>query len=138
LSPLSFLWLEGLESRFPGFEDDKPTATEKAKTNDKKPKLNVKNTVAKIIVDQVIGGAWNTVAFIATMGVLRGQDYEVIKGDIQNVRILLNWGFLADVMFLFEPTRNQQFTGIADCIIANRIFGRLCWPGSNCGPLSRF
>jgi hypothetical protein len=67
----------------------------------------VKNTVAKIIVDQVIGGAWNTVAFIATMGMLRGQDYEVIKGQIQNVRIL-NQGFLADVMFLFEPTRNQQ------------------------------
>jgi hypothetical protein len=76
-----------LESRFPSFIDDKPTATGKAKTNKKKPKLNVRNTVAKIIVDQVIGGAWNTVAFIATMGLLRGQDYEVIKGQIQNVRI---------------------------------------------------
>ncbi|KAL2871370.1 Mpv17/PMP22 family protein [Aspergillus lucknowensis] len=77
LSPLTFLWLEGLEATFPGSDN----ATEK---ENEKPKLNVKNTVAKIVVDQVVGGAWYTVAFIATMGFLRGQDYEVIKGQIQN------------------------------------------------------
>jgi hypothetical protein len=82
LSPLTFLWLEGLESRFPGI--DEKVEPEKEKTKEK-PTLNVRNTVAKILVDQVIGGAWNTVAFIATMGVLRGQDYEVIKGQIVNV-----------------------------------------------------
>lgn len=92
---MTFLWLETLESRFPGFEQNEPKAgKEKDKANEnvnvnekekQKPKLNVKNTVAKIVVDQVVGGAWNTVAFIATMGFLRGYDYEVIKDEIANV-----------------------------------------------------
>lgn len=94
---MTFLWLETLESRFPGFEQNEPKAgkekdkaneNEKVNVNEKekqKPKLNVKNTVAKIVVDQVVGGAWNTVAFIATMGFLRGYDYEVIKDEITNV-----------------------------------------------------
>ncbi|KAL4753544.1 hypothetical protein BDW72DRAFT_27434 [Aspergillus terricola var. indicus] len=91
LSPLAFLWLEGLEQRFPGTEQTQPLKGEE-KTEEKgkdkvkpEPKPNVKNIVAKIAVDQLIGGAWNTVAFIATMGVLRGQNYEAIKGEIMNV-----------------------------------------------------
>lgn len=90
---MTFLWLETLEFRFPGFEQNEPKpGTEKDKANEnvnekekQTPKLNVKNTVAKIVVDQVVGGAWNTVAFIATMGLLRGYDYEVIKDEITNV-----------------------------------------------------
>lgn len=93
MSPLTFLWLETLESRFPGFERAEPKpGKEKDKANEsvnekekQNPKLNVKNTVAKIMVDQVVGGAWNTVAFIATMGFLRGYDSEVIKSEITNV-----------------------------------------------------
>lgn len=90
---MTFLWLETLESRFPGFERAEPKpGKEKDKANEsvnekekQNPKLNVKNTVAKIVVDQVVGGAWNTVAFIATMGFLRGYDSEVIKSEITNV-----------------------------------------------------
>ena len=90
---MTFLWLETLESRFPGFERAEPKpGKEKDKANEsvnekekQNPKLNVKNTVAKIMVDQVVGGAWNTVAFIATMGFLRGYDSEVIKSEITNV-----------------------------------------------------
>ncbi|KAL2844700.1 hypothetical protein BJX68DRAFT_242868 [Aspergillus pseudodeflectus] len=117
LSPLSFLWLERLESRFPSFIDDKPTAIGKAKTNKKKPKLNVRNTVAKIIVDQVIGGAWNTVAFIATMGLLRGQDYEVIKGQIQNdfwpimLAGLKLWPFVSILNFTVVPADKRLLVG---------------------------
>ena len=93
MSPLTFLWIETLESRFPGFERAEPKpGKEKDKANEsvnekekQNPKLNVKNTVAKIVVDQVVGGAWNTVAFIATMGFLRGYDSEVIKSEITNV-----------------------------------------------------
>ncbi|KAL2841454.1 hypothetical protein BJY01DRAFT_9660 [Aspergillus pseudoustus] len=118
LSPLSFVWLEGLESRFPGFDkNDNEKATEKDRTNEKEPKLNVKNTVAKIIVDQVIGGAWNTVALIVTMGVLRGQDYEAIKGEIQHgfwpilIAGLKLWPFVSILNFTVVPADKRLLVG---------------------------
>ncbi|OQE36955.1 hypothetical protein PENCOP_c011G07683 [Penicillium coprophilum] len=89
-SPLSYLWLGTLESWFPGrAPDSRNTQTEnkgEEKNNEKrisKPGLNVTNTVAKIVIDQAIGGAWNTVLFIVTMGMLRGLDYDTITGQIQ-------------------------------------------------------
>ncbi|KAL4872105.1 hypothetical protein BDV12DRAFT_193897 [Aspergillus spectabilis] len=114
LSPLTFLWLEGLESRFPGFDEKVEPEPEKAK---EKPTLNVRNTVAKIIVDQVIGGAWNTVAFIATMGVLRGQDYEVIKGQIVNdfwpmlLAGLKFWPVVSILNFTVVPAEKRLLVG---------------------------
>ncbi|KAL4995849.1 hypothetical protein BDV10DRAFT_124090 [Aspergillus recurvatus] len=125
LSPLAFLWLEGLEQRFPGFEQAQP-AKEKEKTEEKrkdkdkdksKPKPNVKNIVAKIVVDQLIGGAWNTVAFIATMGVLRGQDYEVIKGEVMNnfwpymLAGLKFWPLVSILNFTVVPESQRLLVG---------------------------
>ncbi|GAB1217278.1 hypothetical protein ATERTT37_006514 [Aspergillus terreus] len=55
--------------------------------NDKtqKPRLNVKNTVLKITIDQTVGAVWNTVLFIATLGLLRGEAYETILDQIRTV-----------------------------------------------------
>ncbi|KAL4918104.1 hypothetical protein BDW62DRAFT_182369 [Aspergillus aurantiobrunneus] len=112
LAPLTFLWLEGLEARFPGVDHGKGKGNEK-----EKPKLNVKNTVAKIIVDQVVGGAWNTVAFIATMGLLRGQDYEVIKGEILNnfwpfmLAGLKLWPLVSALNFTVVPANQRLLVG---------------------------
>ncbi|GIC88619.1 uncharacterized protein Aud_005014 [Aspergillus udagawae] len=87
LSPLTYVWLESLESRFPGSSENtsvnKSTA-EKNGSKHGKQKLNVKNTVVKVVIDQTVGAAINTVAFVMTMGLLRGQDFEVIKAQIQN------------------------------------------------------
>jgi hypothetical protein len=92
LSPLTYVWLESLESRFPGSSEDtsvnKSTA-EKNGSKQGKQKLNVKNTVVKVVIDQTVGAAINTVAFVMTMGLLRGQDFEVIKAQIQDVSPLL-------------------------------------------------
>lgn len=85
---MTFRWLEFLEFYFPGSsEPDKSQNPESKERTDQKPKLNVKNTVAKVVLDQTIGGAWLTVVFIATMGAQRGLDYEVILEQIQNVRV---------------------------------------------------
>ncbi|KAI9375849.1 hypothetical protein BJX61DRAFT_492752 [Aspergillus egyptiacus] len=113
LSPLTFLWLEGLESRFPSV-DTQPPKTEKENA---KPKRNWRNTVTKIVVDQVVGGAWNTVAFIATMGFLRGQDYEVIKGQIENdfwglfLAGLRLWPFVSILNFTVVPADKRLLVG---------------------------
>lgn len=93
MSPLTFLWLEGLESYLPGNSEEKDASrasgsTSKARSSKgKKPRLDVKNTVAKIVIDQTLGGVWNTVLFIATMGALRGQDYEVILEQVRDVSL---------------------------------------------------
>lgn len=92
LSPLTFLWLEGLEASFPGEKTERTPATGKqneTKTEQESQKAkNIPNTVAKVLIDQIIGGAWMTVLYIVTIGTLRGQDWDTIRGEIQHVRSL--------------------------------------------------
>lgn len=52
------------------------------------------------MIDQTVGAAINTVAFIMTMGLLRGQDFEVIKAQIHNVSSLLLLPFFATIVRL--------------------------------------
>lgn len=78
---MTFLWLEGLEASFPGEKIDP-----KGKGKEAKAQLNIPNTIAKIVIDQIIGGALNTALFIGTIGTLRGLDYDVITEQLQNVR----------------------------------------------------
>ncbi|KAE8151241.1 hypothetical protein BDV25DRAFT_97610 [Aspergillus avenaceus] len=86
MSPMTFLWLEGLESTLPGYSEKAEAAPKTEKGKDQKPsKLNVRNTVAKIVIDQIGGGAWATVLYIATMGMLRGQDFDAITDQIRHV-----------------------------------------------------
>ena len=85
---MAFLWLEGLESFFPGNSEEQDVKGNGSKSKPKdlsKPKLNIKNTIVKIVIDQIIGGAWNTVLFIATMGILRGMEYEAIVEQVREV-----------------------------------------------------
>ncbi|OJJ38392.1 hypothetical protein ASPWEDRAFT_48637 [Aspergillus wentii DTO 134E9] len=116
LSPLSFLWLEGLESSFPGFSTK--TKTEK---DEGQPKLNVSNTVAKVAIDQTVGGAWNTVLFIMTIGTLRGLDYEMIMSQIQNdfwpimMAGFKLWPFVSVLNFTVIPVDKR--------LLVNSLFG---------------
>lgn len=89
LSPLTFLWLEGLEASFPSFPGETEAEKRTEKGTQKKEK-NVTNTIAKVLIDQIIGGAWMTVLYILTIGTLRGQDWDSILGEIQSVRIQPN------------------------------------------------
>ena len=90
LSPLTFLWLEGLEASFPGEKTERTPPTGKqneTKTEQESQKAkNIPNTIAKVLIDQIIGGAWMTVLYIVTIGTLRGQDWDTIRGEIQHVR----------------------------------------------------
>lgn len=88
MSPLTFLWLEGLESALPGSYEEKPAPKSKTdKDSEQKPRsrLNVKNIVAKVVIDQTIGGAYNTFLLIALTGYLRGEDYGMIMEQVKNV-----------------------------------------------------
>lgn len=85
ISPLGYLWLRGLEAWFPGRE--LKGKKEKGGQSSSEPSLNATNTVAKIVIDQTISGAWNTVLFITTIGMLRRLGYNAILAEIQEVYI---------------------------------------------------
>lgn len=93
-TPLNFIWQNNLEATFPGTSPQKtaPKHDEKPERSDKevsKPALNVTNTITKVIIDQTIGGTWNTVLFLLTMGLLRGQHHELVITQIREVSFLL-------------------------------------------------
>lgn len=94
-TPINFLWQEWLEQRFPGSttspasaESGPPLAATgergahaRGKRDDagvrqdeggKRRAPNVRNVLTKFLLDQTVGAAYNTVSFIAGMGVLRG------------------------------------------------------------------
>jgi protein Mpv17 len=58
---------------------------EKKHDEQSQPALNVTNTLAKIVIDQSVGGAWNTALFIVTIGMLRGLSYDTIVEQIETV-----------------------------------------------------
>ncbi|KAJ5895976.1 uncharacterized protein N7473_005375 [Penicillium subrubescens] len=87
-TPLNYIWQNNLEATFPGTRPQDAASKHEIKTGQpdpatSKPALNVTNTVTKIVIDQIIGATWNTVLFILTMGLLRGQHHEVVLTQIR-------------------------------------------------------
>ncbi|KAJ9257846.1 hypothetical protein DTO212C5_8822 [Paecilomyces variotii] len=131
-SPLTFLWLENLEATFPGTTEEKPkTEKEDGRTKDEKSTrdgqkrsgLNVKNTVIKVLLDQTVGAAWNTVLFLTTMSILRGQDYDSvvdsIKTDFWPIMIagFKMWPFVSILCFVVIPADKR--------LLVSSLFGVL-------------
>jgi hypothetical protein len=93
-TPLNYIWQNNLEATFPGTRPQNATPKNEEKPGSSnpetsKPALNVTNTVIKIVIDQVIGATWNTVLFILTMGLLRGQNHEIVFTQIREVCLLV-------------------------------------------------
>ncbi|KAJ9358189.1 hypothetical protein DTO280E4_5298 [Paecilomyces variotii] len=131
-SPLTFLWLENLETTFPGTTEEKPkTEKEDGHAKDEKSSrdgkkrsgLNVKNTVIKVFLDQTVGAAWNTVLFLTTMSILRGQDYDSvvdsIKTDFWPIMIagFKMWPFVSILCFVAIPADKR--------LLVSSLFGVL-------------
>ncbi|KAE8354756.1 hypothetical protein BDV28DRAFT_130291 [Aspergillus coremiiformis] len=118
MSPMTFLWLEGLESVLPGYAE-KPATKPKTEKGDrrKQKKLNVKNTVAKIVIDQIVGGAWATVLFSLTMGLLRGEESGVIVDQIRTdfwpllIAGFKLWPFVSILNFTVVPADQRLLVG---------------------------
>ncbi|KAJ5362379.1 hypothetical protein N7541_003223 [Penicillium brevicompactum] len=115
ISPLGYLWLGGLESWFPGRESKGEKGKGGQSTSE--PGLNATNTVAKIVIDQTIGGAWNTVLFITTMGMLRGMGYDAILAEIQEdfwsimFAGLKFWPLVSILNFAVVPANRRMLVG---------------------------
>lgn len=94
ITPLNYIWQQNLEATLPGKtpanaapKHEEKSARPEPKTSE--PSLNVTNTITKIVIDQIIGGTWNTVLFILTIGLLRGQHYELVFAQIREVSLIL-------------------------------------------------
>ncbi|EKG13681.1 Mpv17/PMP22 [Macrophomina phaseolina MS6] len=94
-TPPNVLWQEFLEEAFPGQKklpppapnprnDEKPAKDEvKDKANDKRAGMNWWNVFVKFLLDQTVGGAVNTVLFIAGMKALNGAGSEEITTAVR-------------------------------------------------------
>jgi hypothetical protein len=101
-TPLAFLWMNNLEAHFPTYAAEQGThakkSDEKGADSAKPRKISVKNTIAKIVLDQTVGAAWVTILFLTTMGILRGQDLGGVMNTIQNVSF---YHFFVIVLYIF-------------------------------------
>lgn len=83
-----------LESTFPGqrtvTQDSHPKKSDDKKNDQVEQKLNVKNTVIKVIIDQTIGASGMLVLFLSTITILRGGTVEDIFETVQNVSFVLD------------------------------------------------
>ncbi|MCJ1300956.1 hypothetical protein MMC08_003755 [Hypocenomyce scalaris] len=87
-TPVNFLFQQFLESALPAYPINDPKAT-KVKIDDGgkgvivEKKLNVRNTVLKVLADQTVAAGMNTVGFLGVIPALRGasmwQVWEGIK-----------------------------------------------------------
>lgn len=84
-TPPNFLWQQFLERRFPGYIVQKLDADEKGV----KKRLNIRNTIAKLLLDQSLGSFVNTVAFVGGVRLLRGDSLDGALIAVKEVRTYL-------------------------------------------------
>jgi len=104
-TPINFLWQEWLEERFPtstppssmnapllaatgerGYYGKSSADVVKDKAVEKRQTLNVRNILVKFLLDQTVGAVYNTVSFIAGMGLLKGLGRSEIIDAVKKVR----------------------------------------------------
>lgn len=81
-TPPNFLWQQFLERRFPGYIVQKLEADEKGV----KKRLNIRNTLAKLLLDQSLGSFVNTMAFVGGVRLLRGDSLDGALIAVKEVR----------------------------------------------------
>jgi hypothetical protein len=90
-SPANYKWQQLLESTFPGHDPLpwRPLSSSDLEKQDgrggrvQKPKLNLRNTIIKTVLDCTLGAVLNTVAFFILMGVLKRQPANVLWHNVR-------------------------------------------------------
>lgn len=112
--PPNYFWQEYLEQKFPGYTMD----------IDGTRSLSKQNTARKLLLDQTIGAAINTFAFVAAMAALKGKDRTTVRRECRRDvwPLMVNgwkvWPLVAIINFTFVPVQRR--------IIVGSIFG-LFW-----------
>jgi hypothetical protein len=154
-SPPNYMWQQLLERSFPAYArtrssprsgSDSPRDLEKQTVMtegtaagagpEAKPKLNLRNTLAKWFIDCItLGALFNTVAFFVLMGMLKGQPAAVIAHNIRTETIPLIvagykiWPFASIVSFSWVPVERRivflNFVGLLWGIYMSLVASRV-------------
>ncbi|RYP04422.1 hypothetical protein DL765_010198 [Monosporascus sp. GIB2] len=121
-APPNYQWQQLLERSFPAYELKAPVPdaekqqrmSESAGPPEQKPKLNLRNTMTKWFIDCItLGAIFNTVAFLALMGILKRQPMGQIGHNIRTETIPLIaagyriWPFVSIVSFSCVPVEKR-------------------------------
>ncbi|KAL2042608.1 hypothetical protein N7G274_004367 [Stereocaulon virgatum] len=71
-TPPNFLWQQWMESKFPGYKFQKVKVDDGGEGVEVEGRLNVRNTLVKIGLDQTLGAVVNVVVYIGGTRLLRG------------------------------------------------------------------
>ncbi|KAI1812279.1 hypothetical protein GGS20DRAFT_28577 [Poronia punctata] len=156
-SPPNYMWQQLLEKTFPAYEpankhgdnnnekktkSDDPRDLEKqipieaGGAENKKPKLNVKNTLTKWFIDCItLGAIFNTVAFFILMGLLKGQSGSVIMYNVryETIPVIIAgykiWPFASIISFSCVPVERRivflNFVGLLWGIYMSLVASRV-------------
>lgn len=82
--PPNVLWQQFLEQQFPGYVTVKAT-DDGGKGTKAVKKLQIGNTVIKLLLDQIVAAAVNTVFFMVVMGSLKGRNSQEVATAVKHV-----------------------------------------------------
>ncbi len=87
-TPPNYLWQQFIESKLPGYTLKKIEVDDGGKGVEVEKKLDVRNTLAKIALDQTIGALVNVVAYIGGTRALRGIPLTICWDVVKEVCML--------------------------------------------------
>jgi hypothetical protein len=149
-TPPNYMWQQLLERRFPAYEQRSvshsprdlekqiatPEGVEVGAGPESKPKLNIRNTLAKWFIDCItLGAIFNTVAFFVLMGLLKNQPVAAIAHNIRTETIPLIvdgykiWPFASIISFSCVPVERRvvflNFVGLLWGIYMSLVASRV-------------
>lgn len=90
-TPPNFLWQQLIESKFPGYQLKKVNVDDGGKGVEVEKKLNVRNTLIKMALDQSIAAVVNVSAYIGVTRLLRGVPVGVCWDVVKEVSPHIMW-----------------------------------------------
>lgn len=86
-TPPNFFWQQLIEEYFPGYSLTKVEVDDGGKGVEVEKKLNVMNTIIKVILDQTVAAVPNVVGYIGVTRLLRGVPWDICLEAVKEVCI---------------------------------------------------
>ena len=84
-TPPNFLWQQAIEKYFPGYKLKKVEVDDGGKGAEVEKKLNVRNTIIKVVLDQTVAAVPNVVGYLGVTRWLRGVPLDMCWNAVKEV-----------------------------------------------------
>ncbi|ETI23321.1 hypothetical protein G647_05121 [Cladophialophora carrionii CBS 160.54] len=111
--PPNILWQEYLEYKFPG----QTLAPSSSTDTIYEKRLDIPNTLRKLLFDQTLGAFVNTLAFVAAMAAFKGKPARAVQREVERdvLPLMINswkvWPFVAIMNFTLVPVNRRVIVG---------------------------